>query len=642
MKRITLALFLSCVCACAQPVPIVPSTYSVTLRATNYALIGVGTNVFWSNMNTIRLSGIVAPTNTPTDGYVPVARGNMYKWEAQTGGTSGGGTVSNATAPLKIVTGSVTLTNVNLLNLSTNLSETVQAATHILTNVTLLGDPEFITEAFFDTDESGVTAGGTWSFTRSIWGDGTTLTLGQFKDQDVGSRYLRNDDKWIIPGSSGDFLSLDGSNIVSGTISAARLGTNAPAATLILQGMSATEAAWMPAPVGSGDMLITNHLAEFSTDYQKGQARTNIGGHQGSNITAGTISPAQLGTNTPATNLILRATSATTAAWMAATAGYGDMLKANNLTDLNSFGISLTNLTSVSDTTNLVARSNFIRQARSNLAVNVADNLTEGVIPAARLADGGSLSNLVNSPYVVEGDGNVSVSSVTNAGQQRIYSLGLSGTFLGNLANYPFYSDTTNVLKIYGLTNSCMTSYEGVIMLRGSDGNYYPQRPAEQPWFTLYAASGSNFLQIYIDDPTAETPGQPDFGARYTNSTLYGTYTKFDEANCTGTPDTVIVAEGLYVTSSNRIDNFNFTGHFGPAASITATSGYFGDLHATNLYATNLNIGTVEIGTANVSAFYLSNTTAPTVTGNRCSLWYSNGTLYATTTNATKAVVSWP
>ena len=71
--------------ACAQPTNLPgPKFIAVTLTNHTFGLMGYGTNIFWSNLTTIRLSGIVAPTNSPTDGYVPVARGNQTAWEAVT------------------------------------------------------------------------------------------------------------------------------------------------------------------------------------------------------------------------------------------------------------------------------------------------------------------------------------------------------------------------------------------------------------------------------------------------------------------------------------------------------------------------------------------------------------------------------
>ena len=200
--------------------------------------------------------------------------------------------------------------------------------------------------------------------------------LGLFATLNVGGRYLRNDGTFqILTPGSGDMmysenlasmanfgtsrsnlLAHEGSNITIGVISAARFATNAPTSNYVLKASSAATATWVDIGTVSS-LLIANNLSDVANT---NTALTNLNAHNASRLTIGQVSTALLASNTPANTLVLRATSANSAAW---SPGGGDVVAANNLTDLAS-----------------------LSEARTNLGANDAANLTVGILPDARLS----------------------------------------------------------------------------------------------------------------------------------------------------------------------------------------------------------------------------------------------------------------
>lgn len=63
-----------------NPIASIPANLRPLSVTSNAVLFGIGTNIFWTNINLIRNAGIVAPTNSAVDGYVPIATGNRVKW----------------------------------------------------------------------------------------------------------------------------------------------------------------------------------------------------------------------------------------------------------------------------------------------------------------------------------------------------------------------------------------------------------------------------------------------------------------------------------------------------------------------------------------------------------------------------------
>lgn len=84
--RTFIAFFLTAIAATAAPTNAPsPGTVSVTVSNGTWALIGVGTNFFRSNLNLARIAGIVAPTNSGSAGQVPIwTSDGSQRWGDQT------------------------------------------------------------------------------------------------------------------------------------------------------------------------------------------------------------------------------------------------------------------------------------------------------------------------------------------------------------------------------------------------------------------------------------------------------------------------------------------------------------------------------------------------------------------------------
>lgn len=109
---------------------------------------------------------------------------------------------------------------------------------------------------------------------------------------------------------------------------------------------------------------------------------------------------------------------------------------------------------------------------------------------------------------------------------------------------------------------------------------------------------------------------------------------------------TMVDGDGNVIATNNNsainLGTWNQANGSGLNNGFTVTLGG-GEVAATSVGDFRITGDVIATGTNKASFFELpAQTAAPVAIGNKCLLWYSNQVLYATTTNSTKAVVSWP
>lgn len=520
----------------AQPTnPPVASRVSVTIT-TNSALIGYGTNIFWTNIALIRRAGIVAPTNTPSDGWVATATGDSYKWTPAgdvsisiptnciTTNTPSGttqtvasivqvmisgswitnGTIGNAVAfgnhiPQQVPGGwGSLLTGVGTVNWGVSSPTEYQRTNAGYHYNVLYGDP--------DNGEAQVG----WTINGGYWTNLNALklvgvvppsNLGLYSDVGTyGLRFLRSDGTFqslpgggdmLVANNLGDVLNVgtartnllafSATNITTDTMNPLRLGSGSSITTKFLRG----DSTWQTIS-GTGDLLAANNLDDVA---DAGTSRTNLLTFSGTNITADTVAPARLGSGTDISTKYLRGDST----WQTI-AGGGDLLAENNLTDVEN-----------------------VNEARSNLLAHAAGSLTEGVVARDRLADGGNLTNLIHAPHAVAGDVYTSVTAATNGTtQQRTYTVGASTFMIENVIN-PLAA--TNIVVVSGL-NGCVASLDKAVLVKYTDNTW------AIPGYPTFDASPV-YLELGGDGAAADGQwwlfaGVGGYNSRWTNSAIWG------------------------------------------------------------------------------------------------------------------------
>ena len=136
----------------------------------------------------------------------------------------------------------------------------------------------------------------------------------------------------------------------------------------------------------------------FTADEYYGSFANATNGNATTFFGSGTVNPARLATNAAVDSYILTASSAGTAKWQAATGG-GDMLGANNLSDVTSAGAS-----------------------RTNLAAHDASNLTVGTVAEAR----------IDSALARDTEATNAALSIVQSGDNWISVTGSTNTFIHN------------------------------------------------------------------------------------------------------------------------------------------------------------------------------------------------------------------
>ena len=403
-------ILLSSLVAFSQPTNL-PTSDSVALTVnSNGVLKNYHTNFFLMNVDYARARGYPVPTNSATDGYIPVRRGDSYRWE------QGGTNIAGQEGLSAIITNAITtntpsgMTNV-IVNIITNESVSFLFPLEKISTVDRFANA---------VDYGSVLAGnpsGWWAMNPST-----------FQKTNVGHKSFLTLEGGVIPDMTWS-STLPGESI-SGIVPADNLGTGH-----IPGGYSKVlfeNNTWGALSAG-GDLLSSRLLNEFyGTSGKMLGARTNIGAHDASNLSTGLVAQVRLASAVPTPGQMLVATDSNTAAWTDSTGsglggvtltgdpadiGYviisdstteahwapvqlgGDMLKEQNLGDVIRRDISLTNLTYPAYYSNGwymgIALTNLthpglltngeLAHARTNLGAHDADNLTAGTVAWARL-----------------------------------------------------------------------------------------------------------------------------------------------------------------------------------------------------------------------------------------------------------------
>lgn len=159
-------------------------------------------------------------------------------------------------------------------------------------------------------------------------------------------------DKISVPGTGVSYLSVvNGTNIYAGTIDPARLGSGSSITTKFLRG----DSTWQTIS-GGGDALVANPLSQFAST-----TSAQLGGVLSDESGSGVFPLFSLTSLTAGDGVKWSGTGWTNGP-IAAGGGSGDLLAANNLTDLAS-----------------------TNAARTNIGAHNASNLTEGILPDARM-----------------------------------------------------------------------------------------------------------------------------------------------------------------------------------------------------------------------------------------------------------------
>lgn len=169
----------------------------------------------------------------------------------------------------------------------------------------------------------------------------------------------------LFVGDGVGVTNLSGTNIASGTIAPARLGSGSGGATKFLR----EDSTWQT--VAGGDLLAANNLGDVAN---AGTARTNLVAHDASNLTTGTVPPARLAptvtTNNAelsagfllggnggrgATNVGVGSGLSLSGGVLAATGGGGENIEQTLVAGSNANGQSISNLNNVHFTGTMTA-----------------------------------------------------------------------------------------------------------------------------------------------------------------------------------------------------------------------------------------------------------------------------------------------